>query len=419
MTQSYDGTSKKLTLTFEQYIPDTAGQTNKKPMHIPISIGLIGKNGNDIHTQLLELKETKQEFVFNNLKERPVVSSLRGFSAPVKLKTDLSDDELRFLMVHDSDGFNRWDAGQTLALKMLLGMIAGDENTDTAYINALSGAIDALKDKRPALLARVLALPDYSILSQNMSPIYPQAMKAAKDKAMKDIGTALIDKLEIIYQSALDNNDSKSSHADHMGWRSLMNIALEYITAADNQKGLTLAKAQYNNAYCMTERMGALTVMADHKGADYQTALADFYERFKDYELVVNKWFGLQASCEHNEVIDDVKKLMQHSDFTLKNPNRVRSLIAAFAMRNMTMFHDESGEGYKLLREVVQELNTINPQIASRMLTPLRQWTAFKPELKELMYKELLILRDMPNLSPDVFEVITKTLAAGEQTQAA
>lgn len=375
-------------------------------------------------TKLLELREAKQSFTFKNIASKPVISALRGFSAPVKLSTDLSDDDLRFLMVHDSDGFNRWDSGQVLALRMLKDMMKLNGDTancgaDDKYIQALSGAIDTLKANNPDLLSRILSLPEYSVLAQDISPIDPQAMKAARDRAMRDIGTTLLPQLQEAYSLAKNNNDGKSSHTTAMGWRSLMNTALHYITAANAEMGYELAVQQYKDAYCMTERMGALSILADHKGAAYDAALADFYNRFKDYELVVNKWFGLQASAEHKDVIADVKVLMNHPDFTLKNPNRVRSLIAAFAMRNMIMFHDESGEGYKLLREVVQELNIINPQIASRMLTPMRQWTAFKPALRDLMHKELLTLKDTPNLSADVYEVITKTLAAGESNSEA
>jgi len=419
MKSHYDATAKRLTLTMTQHIPDTPGQTDKKPMHIPVAVGLIGPNGHDMDlgdgqtTRILHLKDSKQDFVFEDIAQQPVVSALRGFSAPVILETDLNDDALRFLVVHDSDGFNRWDAGQTLALRMLTAMIDTPEmDTDPRYVEALSGAVDALKDTQPALLARMLALPEYSVLAQEMTPIDPQAMKAARDKAMRQIGTSLLAPFTALYHSAASKNNGRDLSSEAMGWRSLMNITLQYIAAANEAQGIQLAKAQYDAAYNMTERTGALAVLVDSDSAERKAALDDFYNRFKDKDLVVNKWFSLQASAERESVIADIRALMGHKDFTLKNPNRVRSLIAAFTMRNMIMFHHESGEGYALLREVVQQLNTINPQIAARMLTPMRQWKSFKPSLRALMKKELEAIKDTPNLSPDVFEVVTKTLSA-------
>lgn len=420
LKSEYIAEDKVLKVTLTQNIPDTNGQTNKKPMHIPIAVGLLDGQGQDMDlgggetTRILHLTESEQEFTFDNIAEAPIVSALRGFSAPVILETDLSDDALRFLVVHDSDGFNRWDAGQNLALRMLGGMIKDtSQETDPLFIKALSGAIDALKGDDAALLARMLTLPEYSILAQQSTPIDPQAMKRARDKALTDIGGALKDQIVPLYEHAASQNDGLDTSAKAMGWRNLMNIALEYIAAADEALGVQLAQAQYEAAKNMSERIGALNILVNADDADAaRGALGDFYDRFNDKELVVNKWFSIQASAEHKDVLAKVRDLMEHKDFTLKNPNRVRSLIAAFAMRNMIMFHDESGEGYRILREVVQELNTINPQIASRMLTPLRQWKAYKPELAELMRTELEAIKATPSLSPDVYEVVTKTLEA-------
>jgi aminopeptidase N len=420
MVQNYDEQARRLTLSFTQTIPDTPRQSDKKPMHIPIALGLLDREtGADIplhdglKTQVLNLTEARQDFTFENIESCPVISALRGFSAPVILDTDLTDDDLRFLMVHDSDGFNRWEAGQTLALRMLKNMMSEGSKTNAAYVDALKGAIEALGHDQPALLARVLALPDDSILAQNITPIDPQAIKAARDAAMHDIATALYDPLMTLYKVSKSKNDGSDTSAKVMGWRSLMNIVLRLLDAADHEAAMALAKDQYEHAGCMTERLGALSLFAnDPDHAISKECFLEFYERFKDYELVVNKWFALQAGGEHDNIIETVRGLMQHPEFTLKNPNRVRSLIAGFAMRNMVMFHHESGGGYKVLREVVQELNTLNPQIASRMLTPMRQWKSYKAELASMMEAELEKLKATPNLSPDVFEVVTKALDA-------
>lgn len=401
----YDAAAKTYTLTLRQYIPDTPGQTNKKPMHIPVAVGLIGPNGEDmIETQILNLTGPEQSFTFKNIGVKPVPSILRGFSAPIKLTTDLSDDDLKFLMVHDSDGFNRWEAGQTYALRCLNKLI--DTGTaDDGLIGAMEDILDlALQGKGDkALLARALTLPDVQIIAQTRDVVDPDAIYAAREQVRTLFRLACTEKLLALYNA---NRESGAYDVtpEAMARRSIRNIALDYLDDP------ALAAEQYAHATNMTDRVAALSVLTDHEGAHRDAAFTDFYERFNSYPLVIDKWFSLQAIGVNDNAIGQIKSLSGHKDFTLKNPNRVRSLYSAFAMNNPVMFHRADGTGYALLRDAVISLNTINPQIAARMLTPLKEWRRYTDDRQSKMKAALQDIANTENLSPDVFEIVSKSL---------
>lgn len=401
----YDEAAKNYTLTLRQTVPPTAGQPDKKPMHIPVSVGLMGPNGDEIvATQVLNLTAPEQKFVFENIGVRPVPSILRNFSAPVKLTTDLPDEDLKFLMIHDTDGFNRWEAGQSYALRVVNRLI------DTGTLDAgLLGALESLLDMAiqgkgdKALLARALILPEIQIIAQTRDIVDPELIH----KAREDIGKAFVarcgDKLRAVYN---DNRDSGaySVTPEAMARRSLGNAALTYLDDP------ALAYEQYNAATNMTDRVSALQILTHHDGDKKAQAFADFYQRFEAYPLVVDKWFSLQAIGVNDNIIADIKSLALHKDFTLKNPNRVRSLYGAFAMNNPVGFHRADGSGYALLRDAVMTLNDINPQIAARMLTPLREWRRYTQARQDKMKSALQEIADTPKLSPDVFEIVSKSL---------
>lgn len=410
---NYDEEARRFTLELSQNVPETPGQTNKKPMHIPVRVGLLGPNGDDlIDEQILHLKETNQTFTFDNIASRPVPSILRGFSAPVKLKTDLSDDDLRFLMVHDSDGFNRWESGQIYALRMMNEMIdlAGkgfSEPVSPDFIGSFGALLDQASrpDADKALLACALSLPDVSIIGQQRRVVDPAVIHEIREQVKESVAKTHHDKIKKLYH---DNLSDATFHStpEAMAQRRLQNTLLRYLDDP------ALAKRQYDEANNMTDRMAALSVLVDSDAPEREAALADFYGRFKDYELVVNKWFSLQASAVRPDVLSDIRNLKEHPDFTIKNPNRVRSLFAAFAMNNPVYFHDASGKGYAFLGEAIVELNKINPQIASRLLGPMREWRRYTPDRQEKMRTVLQNISELPDLSPDVFEIVSKTLAA-------
>ncbi|PZO87547.1 MAG: aminopeptidase N, partial [Micavibrio aeruginosavorus] len=403
----YNETAKTYTLTLKQTVPATPGQADKKPMHIPVSVGLISPNGDDmIETQVLHLTKPEQSFTFENIGARPVPSILRNFSAPVKLTTDLGDEDLRFLMVHDSDGFNRWEAGQTYALRVVNNLIDNgviDEAYFESFESLLNQAVQGKGDK--ALLARALSLPEIQIIAQTRSVVDPDAIFSAREKIKRECAKRFSDKLKSLYESNLESG-AYSIAPEAMAKRSLKNTVLGYLDDP------ALAAEQYQNATNMTDRVAALGVLTDHEGEYKTAAFADFYERFKNYQLVVDKWFSLQAIGVNDNTVANIKTLAQHKDFTLKNPNRVRSLYAAFAMNNPVSFHRADGSGYVLLKDAVVALNGINPQIAARMLTPLREWKRYTPDRQEKMRSALQEIANIEKLSPDVFEIVSKSLNA-------
>ncbi len=401
----YNETAKKYTLTLKQHVPPTAGQPDKKPMHIPVAVGLIGPNGDDmIEPVVLNLQQSEQVFTFENIGAKPVPSLLRNFSAPVKLKTDLSDDDLRFLMVHDSDGFNKWEAGQTYALRVLNNLIdtgALDEGLIDALESLLDLAVQGKEDK--ALIAKALSLPEVAIIAQTRDVVDPDRIYEARERVRTIFAQRNAEKILTVYTANIESGPYGITPAD-MARRSLRNTMLGYLDDP------ALAARQYKAATNMTDRVAALGVLTNHEGDHKMNAFADFYARFKDYALVIDKWFSLQAIGVNDNTIANIRTLEGHKDFTLKNPNRARSLYGAFAMNNPVVFHRADGAGYTLLKDAVMALNAINPQIAARMLTPLREWKRYTPDRQEKMKMALQDIANLEKLSPDVFEIVSKSL---------
>lgn len=412
VTSSYDATNQQYTLNFEQSQADTPGQTNKQPLLIPISVGLLDAQGNETHaTQTLEMTQATQSFTFEGVSARPVPSILRGFSAPVKLTTDLTDDDLRLLQLHDTDGFNQWEAGQRLALRTIERVMA-DGNADIAIFVDDVGALiqQGLAEKgNKALLARALTLPNVTDVAQTQTVIDPAAIDKARTHILKAIKRAHKGPLAKLYD-ANTNTGSFAITPEAMGRRALQNVVLELLTATNGTGCATRAKAHYDHADNMTDRVAALVSLADSTKPERDVVFTDFYDRFKGYQLVVDKWFSLQAMANRKAIFDDFAALRNHAEFNIKNPNRVRALYSAFAVNNPVKFHDPSGKGYALLRDAIIELNKLNPQIAARLVTPLKEWKRYTPELQALMQAALKAIMDEPKLSNDVFEVVSKSL---------
>ena len=409
----YDEASKTYTLTLQQHVPDTPGQKDKKPMHIPVAVGLVGPNGDDlITTQVLDLKKNKQDFKFENIGAKPVPSILRNFSAPVKLSTDLSNDDLRFLMVHDSDGFNRWEAGQNFYLNTINSMMdSGSVEAPAEFLDAfgalLEQAIDVKQDR--ALLARALALPDISLIAQTRDVVDPSAIYAVREALKKAIKAKYRNELVKAYELCA-GCESFSITPASMGRRALRSTLLSYITATNGTGCASRAKNHYETANNMTDRMAAVVNITGNSNPERDEILLDFYNRFKEYPLVMDKWFGVQAAAVREDIFEQLESLKNHPDFSMTNPNRVRSLYGAFAMNNPVSFHDPSGRGYDFLKNGIIELNSINPQIAARMVTPLREWRRYTPDRQEKMKAALQEIANLENLSPNVFELVTKSL---------
>lgn len=412
----YDAGRKRYTLDIAQHIPPTPGQPHKSPMHIPLAVGLVGPDGKDMATELLHLRDEKHSFVFENIPARPVPSLLRGFSAPVKLKSDLSDADLRFLVVHDSDGFNRWESMQTLALRMMNRMLdaaesGGDMPTDPAFIDAFIALIaqDESPDADRLLLARLLSLPDIPIVSQQRRHIDPAAIFRVRCEVIGEIVRAGREKILALYER--NHVPSAQTDAESIARRALKNAALAALVRDPKGPPVALFKGQYDGARNMTDRAVALALLCQSAESERDAALADFHERFRAFPLVIDKWFSIQGSPVREDTLARVQALRGHGDFLLTNPNRVRALYGAFANGNPVCFHAPDGSGYDFLAGAVLELNAVNPLIASRLLIPLREWRHYTPDRQEKARQSLERIANAPDLSPDVYEVITKILA--------
>ncbi len=411
-SSQYNEAKHQFTLTLKQCQPDTPGQTDKKPLLIPVAVGLLDEQGNETHTtQILEMTEREQHFTFENVNKRPIPSILRNFSAPVKLTTDLSDNDLRLLQLEDTDGFNKWEAGQTLALRAIERVMTDCEADISQFVDDFGTIIgQGIAEKGDkALLARALTLPSIPVIAQTQNVIDPAAIDKARTHILTTIKRAHKDALLHLYE-ANGNTEEFSVSPEAMGRRSLQNTVLELLTVTNGAGCAALAKAHYDTADNMTDRVAALFCLSDSMQPARDEVFADFYNRFKDYQLVVDKWFSLQAMANRNEIFDDFARLRNHKEFNIKNPNRVRSLYSAFAINNPVKFHNPSGQGYVILRDVIIELNTINPQIASRLVTPLREWKRYTSALQAQMKDALQAIMHTPNLSNDVFEIVSKSL---------
>ena len=428
---SYDEAAQTYTITLTQSCPATPGQADKKPFHIPVAVGLIDKSGRDmpLHlgdvefdgnaptTLVLELTEASQSFTFSHVAEQPVPSILRGFSSPVVLDYEYTDAELAFLMAHDSDAFNRWEAGQRLAMRRMLALAAAvqdgnalsdQELTETALAQAFRTTLnDAALD--PAFRELALTLPSETVVAEQMDVIDPHAIHAVRRFLRRSLAASLRTDWGVAYQSNRTPG-SYSPDAESAGKRALKNQALSYLAELDDHEAHQLAQRQYDNANNMTDRLAALSSLANSNAPGKDDAIARFYNEFEDEALVIDKWFMLQATARTTDVAK-VCELMKHPAFTLKNPNRARSLIFGFCNGNPAQFHAVDGSGYEFWAEQVIALNAINPQVAARLARSLDRWRKYAPALQEKMRKALKRVAASKSLSKDVLEVVTKSLA--------
>jgi aminopeptidase N len=413
VTQAVEGDSLKLTL--RQTVPVTPGQPDKLPMPIPLKVAVHSRQGATGAEQVLVLAQEEQSFKLPLAGPDPVVSINRGFTAPVVIERDLAREDLVFLAAHDDDPFARSEALQELAVGHLVatasGTLSADEQAagEAAIIGAFRSSLDdnALED---AMRGELMVLPSETYLFEAMAKgerlADPGAIHAAREGLKAAIGTALAGELAALHARA-----SAVAHDDPggRGARKVKTIALGLIAAADPAKAAQLAAAQYDAADNMTDRQGALMVLCGLDTPAREERLAAFYERYKGNALVVDKWFTLQALSLHPDVIAHVRKLAEHPDFTLKNPNRVRSLHMAFA-GNPKAFHKADGEGYRMVVDVILALDPINPQTAARFVPSLGRWRRLEPGRAALMKAELERILAAGNLSRDTFEQVSRSL---------
>ncbi|WP_212629701.1 aminopeptidase N [Pseudomonas sp. KB-10] len=430
VSEAYDAAAQTYSLTFRQSCPATPGQSEKLPFVIPVALGLLDAQGSELPLRLqgesaaqgtsgvLSVTEAEQTFTFAGIAEKPLPSLLRGFSAPVKLHFPYDRDQLMFLMQHDSDGFNRWEAGQQLSVQVLQELIGQHQRGEALVLDQrLVTALRTLLEDESldqAMVAEMLSLPGEAYLTEISEVADVEAIHAAREFARKELASALFALLWARYQANREVSKVTPyvAEAAHFARRSLQNIALSYLMLSEKAEVLAACVDQFENADNMTERLAALAVLVNSPFQDEQgKALAMFADFFKDNPLVMDQWFSVQAGCPLPGGLERVHALMQHEAFTLKNPNKVRALIGAFANQNLINFHRADGAGYRFLADQVITLNALNPQIASRLLAPLTRWRKYGPARQALMKTELERILASGELSSDVYEVVSKSLA--------
>ena len=430
VSEAYDGAAKTYSLTFRQSCPATPGQRDKQPFVIPVELGLLGAQGQALPLRLqgeavagessrvISITAAEQVVTFVDVAEHPLPSLLRGFSAPVKLSFSYSRDQLMFLMQHDADGFNRWEAGQQLAVQVLQELIGQHQRgepfqLDQRLVSALRSVLEnASLDQ--AMVAELLSLPGEAYLSEISAVADVDAIHSAREFARKQLADALFDLLWQRYQANREISRSTVyvAEAEHFARRSLQNIALSYLMLSGKPEVLAACLEQLEVCDNMTERLAAVAVLVNSPFEEEKAkALASFAEFFKDNPLVMDQWFSVQAACSLPGALGRVQQLMRHPAFTLKNPNKVRALIGAFTGQNPVNFHQADGSGYRFLADQVITLNALNPQIAARLLGPLTRWGKYDDTRQALMKGELERILASGELSSDVYEVVSKSLA--------
>ena len=426
---SYDAPTRKFTLTLKQSCPPTPGQASKLPFHIPFALGLVGPDGADLPltlegepasearageiTRVLSLTQAQQRFVFVDVNARPVPSLLRNFSAPVNLKYDYSEADLTHLMAHDANAFNRWEAGQRLALQLMLRGIQAQRagqapRTPQSFIDAFARVLaDAPRD--PAFGAEALALPSEIYVAEQLDEVDPDAIHAVRDGLRRDLAQALKRELLASYK-AQSAAGPYSPDAQAAGKRALRNLCLGYLLELDTADVRALALAQFQSADNMTDAMAALTALANCDCAERAQALDAFYAKWKQEPLVVDKWLAVQAGSRLPGTLAEVKQLLVHPAFDIRNPNKVYALIRSFCS-NHVRFHAADGGGYAFLADQVIAIDAFNPQVAARMARAFDRWRKFDAGRRQHARAALERIRDAKGLSKDVAEIVTKALA--------
>jgi len=421
---SWDGANHTYTLTLSQNVPATPGQPDKQPMPMPIRFGLVGPNGDDmaydsvegarVEGDVLMLEEAEQTVIFHGIGAQPVPSLLRGFSAPVRLRSNETSEDRLFLLAHDSDPFNRWEAAQRIAMDLLQAgtravRAEGDVITDPDFLRGLATiAEDASLE--PAYRALALQLPAESDVFREIGEdVDPAAIAVARRTIKTAVGQALAGTLERLYGELADEG-AYSPDPEATGRRALRNLALDYLVSAGADGAEARAVAHFETARNMTDRLAALSTLAMHRLPSAEAAFETYADLFAGDALAMDKWLSLQAMIPEEDNLDRVRKLMDHPAFSFSNPNRIRALIGAYATGNPVSFHRTDGDGYRFIAGVVMELDPKNPQVAARMLAAFRSWRSLEAGRRTLAKAELQRVAERPGLSTDTSDIVTRML---------
>ncbi len=429
VSDSYDAATQTYQLHVKQSCPDTPEQRNKQPFVIPLSMALLNQQGESLPLQLhgesaavlgervLAVTEAEQSFSFIKVPEKPLPSLLRGFSAPVQLDYAYSRDDLLFLLQHDTDGFNRWEAGQQLALQVIEEVVGQLYETDEPMLDTrlveVFSALLAQEDLDPAMLAEFIALPSTGYIIEQYEQADPLAIHQAREYVSNQLAFALKEPMLARYQALrkVSLQTPYVAQASDFARRRLQNMLLAYLMRTEDLEILDACVDQFGVADNMTERLAALACLVNSPFTDEaEHALASFAERFEDDPLVMDQWFSVQAAATLPDGLERVEHLLKHPAFSIKNPNKVRAVVGAFT-QNTPNFHAIDGSGYAFLADKVIKLDALNPQMAARMLSPLTRWQRFDLHQQEMMQSQLQRVRGSGDLSADLFEVLEKSLA--------
>jgi aminopeptidase N len=422
----FDPARSTYTLECKQSLAPTPNQPTKEPMVIPLALGLVGRdgrdlplklsNGNTLERDVLALSEPAQIFEFTGIDEKPVLSINRGFSAPIKLVSDLGADDLAFLAAHDADAFNRWQALQTISMRLLIDNVAllragKSPRVDDKLLAALAAILDDTT-LEPAFVALALAPPGEGDIAREIGhDIDPDAVHRARTALRADIGERLAGALAKAYDR-MAVAGPYSPDATSAGRRSLRNVALDLLVATGDAPAIARAARQYEAADNMTDRMAALTTLSLQAAPECAHALADFYARYAADALVIDKWFSLQAMTPQPDTLDQVRALTAHPAFSFANPNRVRALIAVFAQANPTQFNRADGAGYDFIADILLTLDPKNPQLAARLATAFRSWRTLESGRRAKAQAALERIKAAANLSRDLSDIVQRSLAS-------
>lgn len=424
---AYDPDTKSATVKIEQVTPPTPGQSEKRPLHIPLRIGLLGGNGDELNLStdntelgadgLIHITKPEHTIVFRDVPSRPVVSANRGFGAPIVLNIDHSDNDLAFLMAHDSDPFARWDAGQSYAVRVMTAAVEDAVKSSQIVLSSTALFVEAIRNLLaddsldPAYKALAITLPSEEYIGEQMPVVHVDEIHAVRKQLRVTISEALSDVFREIYDvNAVQ--EPFNPGAEQAGKRALRNAALAYLCAGHGDAATALAKSHFDTSDNMTDAIAALAVLIDGNSTSRSDALAAFEEKWADNEQVMDKWFGLQAMAAQPDALSQVQRLAKHPLFDIRNPNRFRSLIGAFAMGNPIAFHGKDGAGYRFVADSLIELDSLNPQVAARMLGAFGSWRRYDTGRQARIKGELERILAVPVLSKDSYEICSKTLGA-------
>ncbi|MCX8506565.1 MAG: aminopeptidase N, partial [Alphaproteobacteria bacterium] len=438
ISRKYDAAHGVLELTVQQLTKPTQTQAEKQDLHIPLALALFDAKGQKLPLNcenvtaaaqgvsssgeiVLPIRKSSEIFRFSGLPaaNAPIPSLLRGFSAPVLLQDDLSDAERLVILQHDDDAVTRWDAAQIFATTCLTELINQFNAASLEAYRIPPGFIAAIRKMLsdpatdPELLSLILTPPSETVLIEGFAAANPDHIHQARQAWRAALGRELANEFSQKYKKLtqfLKENAAPAGNAAPdtaaMAARSLRNVILGLVSANDRSQADALAIHQYRHASTMTDRIASLAVICDGEASERTAILSDFAQKFQENELVMDKWFAVQAMAARPGTLSEVERLMTHPQFNLKNPNRARSLLASFASGNLWCFHAEDGSGYQFLRKQVAVIDEFNPSLAARMVTPLTKWRRFEPTRQKLMQTELAALLARPNLSKNVSEIV-------------